>query len=181
MKKLIIARHGAKGAPVDPRDIGTAWGCSAPLTDVGIAEARALGAKLASERVTLAVSSDLPRAIQTREVAVPHVQESRIIPALGPRMQLSAWEEFYATKGDTPVYASSFVRQCCVAALESVTPLLSEVAEGEVVFVVSHSPLVEGMITLAQGGWPPEITMATGSGVVLGYQDGEGFLWIGEV
>lgn len=68
--RLILVRHGQ--TPCNVADIWHGWD-PCQLTDVGLAQARAVGARLATEPIVAIHSSDLHRAMQTAEaIAAPH-------------------------------------------------------------------------------------------------------------
>lgn len=66
LEHLILARHGETEWNVAGRAQGRA---DSPLTEAGIAQARSLGRTLADLGVTHIVSSTLPRALRTAEIA----------------------------------------------------------------------------------------------------------------
>ncbi|MCK9517632.1 MAG: histidine phosphatase family protein [Dehalococcoidia bacterium] len=87
--RLLIARHGQTYGNVEQLMCGHS---ESELTPLGIAQARALGRRLASEDIAAAFASDLSRARETAR----HILDPRDVPlALEPRlreMHYGEWE-----------------------------------------------------------------------------------------
>lgn len=83
--RFIVVRHGETHWNVERRHQGY---LDSPLTQLGLAQARALGERLRTERVDALVSSDLPRACQTAEQLLAQQPSSlpvRYLPSLRER------------------------------------------------------------------------------------------------
>ena len=76
--KILLARHGETPWNAEGRYQGQV---DIPLSDIGIAQATALGRRLRDVRIDRAVASPLGRARQTAELALgaAHHQHSRAI------------------------------------------------------------------------------------------------------
>jgi broad specificity phosphatase PhoE len=73
MRRIYLARHGE----TEWNALGRLQGhTDVPLNDAGRAQARALGALLANERIASVTTSDLSRATETGALAVPGVPRS---------------------------------------------------------------------------------------------------------
>ncbi len=79
--RILFVRHGQQ-EPAPPGTLPQAW-MDSPLTELGRAQARAVGEHLAGERLAAVASSDLQRARQTAEaIAAHHSLEVQAFPGL---------------------------------------------------------------------------------------------------
>jgi broad specificity phosphatase PhoE len=91
--RLLIARHGQTYGNLDQLFCGHS---ETELTPLGIAQARALGRRLASEEIAVAYASDLSRAHETAR----HILAPRAVPlALEPRLREMHYGDWEARPG----------------------------------------------------------------------------------
>jgi broad specificity phosphatase PhoE len=158
--RLILVRHGQTACNV--ADIWHGWD-ECELTEAGLAQARAVGMRLASEPVAAVYSSDSPRALQTATaIARHHHLEPIPLPALRERhagdyegMTISdiiarnprIWEERDADYWNwSPPGGEAFTQ-----VLERAYGAVREIHErhpGETVVAVSHMSTVRALISL---------------------------------
>lgn len=185
--KLIVIRHAETTWNRDKRMQGTT---DTPLSDVGRAQAQALGRRLAGREFCALYSSDLSRARDTaraiaehtgRELVIePRLQERRfgIFEGLVATEIVSRYPEEHARFASRdPDYevpggesARDFVRRCIGC--------LSEIAgrhRGEEVVVVTHGLVLDSLYRAAHGlehGEPRPVPLINASVNLFGYSGG---------
>lgn len=87
--RLLVARHGATQHNLDGRFTGQT---DAPLSALGLRQAEALAARLASARFDVIVSSDLARARQTADIISRFSGQPVIFDADLREISMGAWE-----------------------------------------------------------------------------------------
>ena len=108
--RVLLVRHAQTFGNIEGRFCGHS---ETELTPLGIAQARALGARLAAEKIDGAVCSDLSRARLTAEAVLE--SHSHIVPAFDPglrEMYYGEWEAMLGTdvRAQHPELMRSFFR-----------------------------------------------------------------------
>lgn len=152
--RLILVRHGQTRCNTE--NVWHGWD-SCELTAVGLAQAEAVAARLAGERVDVVYSSDSLRALQTaRAIAAPHGLapvpdpglrernagdfEGRLVDEVVARHP-GIWEERAADYwGWSPPHGESF-RTVLTRSLDVVNRLRAQHDDGTVVVVTHMGPL----------------------------------------
>jgi broad specificity phosphatase PhoE len=167
--RLILIRHGETACNLE--DIWHGWD-ECELTERGLEQAAAVGARLAREPIAAVYSSDVRRALQTAQaIAAPHGLSPIPDPGLRERKAgdfegksisevldryPAVWEERAADFwGWSPPGGETF-RQVLDRALAVVERLRRE-HDGQTVAVVSHMGVVRALISRL-GGIPIERT-----------------------
>ena len=155
--RVIIVRHGQTQWNIRQVRQGH---LDSPLTDQGIAQAKALGQRLAQEKFSALYSSDLGRAVQTAEMIAAATGHSVVTDARlrernlgifqglsGDEIKENFPEEYRRHRTLGPDYiipAGESVKQ----QVERNTICLSEIAEkhfGQTVVVVTHGGVLSGL------------------------------------
>ncbi len=161
--RVLLTRHGQTVANVEGRFCGQR---ETPLTPLGVAQARALGRRLAAVRIDACYSSDLGRAVETARLALG---ERGIAPV--PRADLrekhyGAWElereedirrldpvRFAQLEAEDPAWQPpggetvALVRARTFAALQEIAAAHT----GQTVLVVSHGTAMNCMLSVVLG------------------------------
>jgi broad specificity phosphatase PhoE len=161
---LLCVRHGRTAWNADQRFQGYS---DIPLDDEGRAQARALGALLAGERIDAAVASDLQRAAETARI----VLGTRALPLrLDPdwrEMRFGEWEGLTwpqilaanpeldaanatSARAYTPAGGESFAELCARVA-RAAERITGEVAEDGVALVATHAGPLHALLHVLLG------------------------------
>jgi len=167
MTRLLLARHGQTDWNMQRRFQGQA---DIPLHPVGLAQAAALGRRLASERVDGICASDLERARRTAEAIAGH-HGLEVTPDVRLReVLMGAWEglTFAEVERRDPEALARWVANPATVSLpggETLTTLAERVRavlddlrqrpEEESIALVSHGGTLQVLLCLALG-MPPE-------------------------
>jgi probable phosphoglycerate mutase len=162
--ELICVRHGRTAWNADKRFQGHS---DIPLDDEGRAQASALAALLAGQRIDAAVSSDLVRAAETARI----VLASREVPLrLDPdwrEMQFGEWEGLTwaqivaanpqldgssetSVKAYTPSGGETF-EQLCARVVRAVDRLVAEVPGDGAALVATHAGPLHALLSVLLG------------------------------
>lgn len=189
--QVIIVRHGQ-----------TAWNLAgkrqghldSPLTEIGIAQAKALAARLAQEKFRILYSSDLGRAVQTAQIIASVTGHEIITDARLRERHLGIFqglngeeirerypEEYHQHRTFGPDYVipgGESVQQQVERNLSYLTAIAAEHA-GDTIVVVSHGGVLSGLFRHTFSipfSAPRRFEFMNASLNVFNYEDGSWFL-----
>jgi len=184
---VYLVRHGATISTDEDRFAGET---DVPLSEIGRREARALGARLASERIAAFYASPLQRALETaRLIAAPHGMPVVPRPELS-EMSHGRWEA--RTRAEVrSLYAEEYVRwesdpfsfapengETGLAVTARALPALLEIVAShpeERVLIVSHKATIRLLISVLVGldprNYRDRLDQSPGSLNILEFRD----------
>jgi len=180
MLRLLLVRHGLTGANEEDRYIGAS---DPPLSDEGLAQAEAVAARLANERLTAIYSSPWLRARQTAEpIARACGLEVQIEPRLR-EIDFGCWEGLTQAEivarfpeqmqdwnvdpaGEHAPHGGETLAQVARRAKKVYDKIVARYGEGEVVLIVAHGGVLQALLCEALGSplrarWPYLLRPAT--------------------
>jgi 2,3-bisphosphoglycerate-dependent phosphoglycerate mutase len=161
--KLIVVRHGETLWNREKRMQGTT---DTPLSDVGRAQARALGRKLSGQGFTALYASDLARARETAAIIAEHTGRKLLTDAQLRERSFGIFEGLTAAEIQErfPEEHARFVSrdpdyevpggECARRFAERCLGCLSEIAgrhRGEEIVVVTHGLVLDSLYRAAEG------------------------------
>jgi broad specificity phosphatase PhoE len=167
MLRLLLARHGLTVANQQDRYIGAS---NPPLSDVGVAQAEALAARLAEEGLAAMYASPLLRARQTADIVARTCGlEVRIEPDLR-EIDFGCWEELTRAEilsrypGQMQAWEADPAAEPAPHGGESLSQVARRVRaaydeivrrhdDGEAVLIVAHGGVLQALLCQALG--PP--------------------------
>jgi 2,3-bisphosphoglycerate-dependent phosphoglycerate mutase len=184
---LIVVRHGETMWNREKRMQGTT---DSQLSDVGRAQAQALGRRLASHGFTALYTSDLSRARDTARAIAEHTRRDPVVEARLQERRFGIFEGLTADeiKSRYPEEHARFASrdpdyevpggECARAFTQRVLGCLCEIAgrhDGEEVVVVTHGLVLDTLYRAAHGldhGAPRPVPLINASLNLFGYGAG---------